>query len=143
MGNESLLEKLKNIDFIKKDRRTFLKVVLVIGATLFFQTYISGTAAAYDPDKPTGLQSSWFKNDPYLESVYDGHKVLSEGMQRTSVLTIQKALMVMGYSIPDGPTNYFGKQTKSAVKDFQRLHGLKVDGIVDRITMKELDHTMS
>lgn len=44
--NESLLEKFKNLDFMKMDRRTFIKAVGALGASLFLQTYKSDMAKA-------------------------------------------------------------------------------------------------
>ena len=48
MNNESLLEKFKNLDFIKMDRRTFIKAVGAMGASLFLQTYKSDIAKAFN-----------------------------------------------------------------------------------------------
>lgn len=48
MNNESLLEKFKNLDFIKIDRRTFIKAVGAMGASLFLQTYKSDIAKAFN-----------------------------------------------------------------------------------------------
>ncbi|MDQ1252119.1 MAG: methanophenazine hydrogenase [Euryarchaeota archaeon] len=45
-SDDSLLEKLKNLDFIKMDRRTFIKAVSALGASLFLQTYKSDIAKA-------------------------------------------------------------------------------------------------
>ena len=44
--NESLLEKFKNLDFMKMDRRTFIKAAGALGASLFLQTYKSDMAKA-------------------------------------------------------------------------------------------------
>lgn len=46
MGKEPLLEKFKNLDFMTMDRRTFIKAVGVLGASLFLQTYKSDMAKA-------------------------------------------------------------------------------------------------
>ena len=48
MNNESLLEKFKNLDFIKMDRRTFIKAVGAMGASLFLQIYKSDIAKAFN-----------------------------------------------------------------------------------------------
>lgn len=40
-----------------------------------------------------------------------------------SVWNVQVALLLKGYSIPNGPSNYFGEQTKAAVKEFQTKQG--------------------
>lgn len=46
MSEESLLEKFKNLDFMKMDRRTFIKAVGALGASLFLQTYKSDLVKA-------------------------------------------------------------------------------------------------
>ena len=46
MGKEPLLEKFKNLDFMTMNRRTFIKAVGVLGASLFLQTYKSEMAKA-------------------------------------------------------------------------------------------------
>lgn len=48
MNNEGLLEEFKNLDFIKMDRRTFIKAVGALGASLFLQTYKSDIAKAFN-----------------------------------------------------------------------------------------------
>jgi NiFe hydrogenase small subunit HydA len=45
-SNEDILEKFKNLDFMKMDRRTFIKAVGVLGASLFLQTYKSDLVKA-------------------------------------------------------------------------------------------------
>lgn len=44
--NDGLLDKFKNLDFMKMDRRTFIKAVGALGASLFLQTYKSDIAKA-------------------------------------------------------------------------------------------------
>jgi NiFe hydrogenase small subunit HydA len=46
MGEDSVLEKFKNLDFMTMNRRTFIKAVGVLGASLFLQTYKSDMAKA-------------------------------------------------------------------------------------------------
>jgi Ni,Fe-hydrogenase I small subunit len=46
VGKEPSLEKFKNLDFMTMDRRTFIKAVGVLGASLFLQTYKSDMAKA-------------------------------------------------------------------------------------------------
>lgn len=48
MGKEPLLEKFKNLNFMKMDRRTFIKAVGVLGASLFLHTYKSDIVKAID-----------------------------------------------------------------------------------------------
>ncbi len=46
MVEDSVLEKFRNLDFMKMDRRTFIKAVGVLGASLFLQTYKNDMAKA-------------------------------------------------------------------------------------------------
>jgi peptidoglycan hydrolase-like protein with peptidoglycan-binding domain len=58
-----------------------------------------------------------------------------------SVWNVQVALLLRGYSIPDGPTDYFGQQTNTAVAAFQRDQGWSggdADGIPGPGTVKAL-----
>lgn len=58
-----------------------------------------------------------------------------------SVWNVQVALLLRGFSIPAGPTDYFGNQTVAAVKEFQTEEGWSADlvtGIPDESTIKAL-----
>ncbi len=62
------------------------------------------------------------------------------------VYNLQKALISRGYSIPAGPTGYFGTRTRTAVKAYQRslgLSGSQADGIPGSSTLKKLGVTGS
>ncbi|HYN56337.1 MAG TPA: peptidoglycan-binding protein [Motilibacterales bacterium] len=57
------------------------------------------------------------------------------------VYDLQGALIAKGYSIPAGPTGYFGTRTKQAVKAFQRSLGFtgdQADGIPGPQTLRRL-----
>ena len=57
------------------------------------------------------------------------------------VYDLQAALIAKGYSIPAGPTGYFGTRTKQAVKEFQRslgFRGMQADGIPGAKTLRRL-----
>jgi peptidoglycan hydrolase-like protein with peptidoglycan-binding domain len=57
------------------------------------------------------------------------------------VYDLQNALIARGYSIPAGPTGYFGARTKQAVAAFQRSLGFtgdQADGIPGRTTLRRL-----
>ena len=57
------------------------------------------------------------------------------------VYDLQGALIAKGYSIPAGPTGYFGTRTKAAVKAFQRSLGFtgdQADGIPGPQTLRRL-----
>lgn len=57
------------------------------------------------------------------------------------VYDLQNALIARGYSIPAGPTGYFGTRTKEAVKEFQEslgFSGSQADGIPGATTLRRL-----
>jgi len=57
------------------------------------------------------------------------------------VYDLQNALIAKGYSIPAGPTGYFGTRTKQAVKAFQESLGFRgdqADGIPGPQTLRRL-----
>ncbi|CCJ32958.1 spore cortex-lytic enzyme [Caloramator australicus] len=62
------------------------------------------------------------------------YKVGSKG---DIVKKIEEKLKALGY-FKGNPDNYFGQDTKDAVKRFQRAKGLKVDGIVGSNTLRAL-----
>lgn len=58
-----------------------------------------------------------------------------------SVWNVQIALLKKGYSIPNGPTDYYGEQTKAAVAQFQKdqgWSGADADGFPGPGTLKAL-----
>jgi peptidoglycan hydrolase-like protein with peptidoglycan-binding domain len=57
------------------------------------------------------------------------------------VYDLQNALIAKGYSIPAGPTGYFGTRTKQAVAEFQESLGFsgdQADGIPGPLTLRRL-----
>ena len=57
------------------------------------------------------------------------------------VYDLQNALIAKGYSIPAGPTGYFGTRTKQAVAQFQGSLGFsgdQADGIPGAQTLRRL-----
>lgn len=53
---------------------------------------------------------------------------LTFGQTSPEVAELQKSLKSLGYSIPDGPTTFFGNETKAALAKFQKDHGIADDG---------------
>ncbi len=57
------------------------------------------------------------------------------------VYDLQTALIALGYSIPAGPTGYFGTRTRQAVAQFQESLGFsgdQADGIPGAVTLRRL-----
>src|SRR6185369_10266885 len=65
---------------------------------------------------------------------------LSQGINGDDVKLLQKELRQLGLVIADAEVakNFFGETTRQAVVDFQKAHGLPVDGIVGVNTAKAL-----
>ena len=64
-------------------------------------------------------------------------ETLEKGSKGEAVIKLQERLNELGYSVGkvDGQ---FGKKTESAVKSFQQMNGLEVNGIVDSITYESI-----
>ncbi|MHB8126316.1 MAG: spore cortex-lytic enzyme [Desulfitobacteriaceae bacterium] len=66
-----------------------------------------------------------------------GDQSLARGMRGSDVRDMQSRLISLGYII--GPLDgKFGPKTQGGVKLFQQEHGLKVTGVADTATIKEL-----
>ncbi len=79
-----------------------------------------------------------------IEESYPGF-LLRRGSENQYVRTIQQQLMRVRQNYPAIPaissaTGFFGSQTEAAVRAFQRLFGLTVDGIVGRATWYQLSY---
>lgn len=70
---------------------------------------------------------------------------LKKGMSGDDILKIQTALKNLGFDLgkfgekADGLDGKLGSATENAIKDFQKLNGLKVTGIIDDKTLAALD----
>ena len=84
---------------------------------------------------PAGLYS---KEEIPVETV---KPILRRGSRGDNVRELQRQLTDLGYScgVADG---VFGAKTETAVKDFQRDHGLKADGIVGPLTWAAIDEAL-
>lgn len=68
------------------------------------------------------------------------HSTLRRGDKGPEVVEMQEKLMAHGEQLPKyGADGDFGRETQTAVKSFQRSHGLKADGICGPLTWAELD----
>lgn len=75
----------------------------------------------------------WFPNR-VLQLANPGEPI----MQGDDVRQLQKALIKVGFKLPDGADGIFGKGTDKAVRDFQQQKGLTVDGQAGPQTLKAL-----
>ena len=66
-----------------------------------------------------------------------GDRLLARGSRGPEVTELQKRLQMLGYVV--GPIDgIFGRQTEAGVRLFQKEHGLAVDGLVGKNTVREL-----
>ena len=71
---------------------------------------------------------------PTVEYVL-GSRLLKKGMKGPDVKALQELLMQLGYKLPNhGADSDFGYETESAVKAFQKIEGLEVDGKYGSLT---------
>jgi phosphatidylserine/phosphatidylglycerophosphate/cardiolipin synthase-like enzyme len=91
-------------------------------------------------EKAHDLKSPRFAGDPVLEACYDNERLLRVGDRGPAVVKIQQALIDTGFPLPRfGADGIFGAETKVAVQNYQKAHGLSADGIIGPITMGSLD----
>ena len=104
-----------------------------------------GTATGGQPGDQTGREIliRSYRNYPWDKVLrYTGGQTsritttVKRGMTGGAVTVLQQMLVKLGYSIAiDGD---FGPATEKAVKGFQTVHGLEVDGIVGKMTWSKL-----
>lgn len=69
-----------------------------------------------------------------------GERPLKKGNHGGDVVTLQRVLAMKGYRV-GGADGAFGRNTKVAVKRFQRRRGLRADGVVGPLTVHALSFT--
>lgn len=93
--------------------------------TLLFALAAGGSA-------PTALPTAAPTVAPTATVAQTGYTKLQRGDEGTQVLTLQRALNRLGYGLKED--GKYGTGTYNAVRDFQKAHGLKVDGIAGNET---------
>ena len=90
---------------------------------------------------PAGIDSDYKPVDQGVgEAVKDGFPMLKRGSKGEYVTLLQTKLVNKGYSVGSaGIDGDFGSGTEKAVKQFQKDHGLKDDGIVGKMTWKAIE----
>ncbi|HEV7745424.1 MAG TPA: DUF4157 domain-containing protein [Pyrinomonadaceae bacterium] len=87
-----------------------------------------------------------FQDEPTLDEVSDGKKILKEGAKGEAVIRITTALSELGHYTNPVVNEFFDIFVKTAVSKFQDAKGLKgkaADGCVDKLTFDELDKDFS
>ncbi|MBN6186711.1 cell wall hydrolase [Aneurinibacillus sp. BA2021] len=73
-----------------------------------------------------------------VQAQTEGAPVLKKGMKSSAVRDLQFQLGTQGY-LSAASTGYYGTLTEKAVREFQRAHGLSVDGVAGPQTMAEMN----
>jgi hypothetical protein len=93
----------------------------------------------------SALTSARFTNNERLQAAYHNRPPIMRGEVGDAVARIQQALLDDGIPLPistrrtGSPDGIFGPETEEAVRTFQRVHGISVDGRVGHDTLTELD----
>jgi|GEM_PF-5587897 hypothetical protein len=85
------------------------------------------------------LTSPRFRGEPSLEKIITEGGELHQGDRGPHVTRIQEGLLSSGYPVKGGATGEYNFATKTAVIEFQRAHGLEVDGWVGKDTLQAMD----
>ncbi len=67
------------------------------------------------------------------------NEVIRKGDKGDLVENVQKGLLFLGYKQVGNADGIYGRDTLSAIQDFQTKHGLDVDGICGPSTGKKLE----
>ena len=90
------------------------------------------------------MKSPRFADDPTLQSVFRGERLLQSGDEGSAVEKIQQALIDAGFPLPKyGADSDFGGETETAVRSYQSAHGLEANGIIGTTTLGSLDALFS
>lgn len=79
------------------------------------------------------------KDSKKTEDEESGSGVLTKGMRSEEVRKMQERLHKLGYLDEGDTTGYFGSKTDKAVRSFQTLAGLEVDGVAGAATLAKLE----
>lgn len=67
---------------------------------------------------------------------------LQMGKRHSKTILLKKDLAHLGFKVPGNGTNYYGKQTKEKVMQFQREYKLVQNGIVDDLTEEKINELL-
>lgn len=87
------------------------------------------------------LSSSELADDEGLASVARGETTIMQGAEGASVVALQKALIALGITVKSDGS--FGPKTAAALASWQKSAGLSDTGVLDDVTLLELDRVLS
>lgn len=132
-----LQQHLINLNFLDLEETTTYYGDQTLNAVKKFQEFIG-----LNPDGVFGS-----KTFEALKKIIDlkplvHERVLKEGDEGEDVKALQERLKILGFLDIDECTTYFGSQTRQAIKDFQKIYGLKVDGIAGDETIDAINEAL-
>ncbi|MBD2198159.1 MULTISPECIES: peptidoglycan-binding domain-containing protein [Calothrix] len=84
--------------------------------------------------------SARFEGDRKLEKISDGTETINKGSNNIQVVKMQQALIDMGYKLPKyGVDGIFGKETQTALKEFQHDATIPETGVFDQATIAAMN----
>ena len=108
----------------------------------------TGTATGVHLHWGIKVNGKWIDPQPYLENDYTEKggitvniemPVLTKGSKGEEVKTLQRLLVIFGYDIgKTGVDGSFGNATDTAVRKYQKVNGLTVDGSVGKATWTKI-----
>jgi peptidoglycan hydrolase-like protein with peptidoglycan-binding domain len=105
------------------------KIIAMVGCIGFFASSVAGVSAAYFDQTLTAHCDTYITN------------TLQIGSSGSEVYMLQQALLDLGF-LRTSPNGYFGPQTASAVRSFQRDNGIRSTGVVGPSTRSVLNGSL-
>lgn len=110
------------------------RIIRMATGTVAIATLIAGVAPAVSTDAATHGKSSVSKSSTKNTSP----RLPRFGDSGELVLAVQQALMANGFTLRGGATGVFDKNTRTTLRNFQKVVGLKVTGRVNAQTARVL-----
>ncbi|MBD2157862.1 peptidoglycan-binding protein [Leptolyngbya sp. FACHB-16] len=91
------------------------------------------------------LRSPQFRSNPRLQAAANDRPAMRKGERGLAVQKLQQALIDLGFPMPIStrqrgiPDGIYGSETTATVRKFQQKYKLRVDGIVGKDTLSQLD----
>lgn len=130
----SVQDRLRDLGYFPRTSTGQLGTVTQQALTNFQRDYGLSLTGRPDRDTAIALNDLVARGDRSFRTVYASYGELRFGDRGAGVLALQRRLKELGY-FNTHPTGSFREITLRAVKDFQRVNGLRVTGVADRRTL--------
>lgn len=132
-----LQEHLVNLNFLNLEETTTYYGEKTLNAVKEFQRSQGlNPDGSFGPDTFEALQQI-LDLKPLIHE-----RLLKEGIEGEDVKALQERLKILGLLDIDECTTYFGSETRQALADFQKLYGIKVDGIAGSETIQAINEAI-